>query len=145
MTLLSLRQKLTELRKTFLKIPRSHLRIALMLEDKKMTKAELLEVCAKLGRSRETVERQIRYMLADKTLCETREGLLYLHNPRRYYYVVLYGKGTILARWFALTIPTSVLAYFFTYINMQATQFLIVLLLLMSIGFLVDLRLHRIF
>lgn len=140
-----LRQRLTELRRKFLAIPRSHLRIALMLEDKKVSKTELLEICAKLGKSRETVERQIRYMLAEKVLGETPEGLLYLHNPRKYYYIVLYGKGSILARWFALMIPTSVLAYAFTFVNLGITQFLTVCLLAMSIGFLVDLRLHRIF
>jgi len=142
---LSLRRKLTELRKRFLEIPRSQLRIALMLEDKKMSKAELIEMCAKLGKSPETVERQIRDALRVRFLGETTEGLLFLQNPQKYYYVVLYGKGTILARWFILMIPTSIVAYLFTYLNMGITQFLTILLLLMSVGFFVDLKLHRIF
>jgi hypothetical protein len=116
-----------------------------MLADKKMTKAELLEICVKLGKSRQTIERQINYMLEDGKLEQTSEGLLFLPNPSDYYFVVLYGKGTILARWVALMIPTSILAYVFTHFSIEITQFLTVLLLLMSIGFFVDLKLHRIF
>ena len=73
---------------------------------------------------------------------ETPEGLLYLKNPEKYSIIAFAGK--ILDRWFVVMIPTATLAFIFSFLDFAIAQFFILALLFMSIGFLVDLKLHQI-
>jgi len=132
--------------RNFLKIPQSQIRIALYLihHNNKATKQELINNLREIGgdpRSSETIERMIRYMKSDGIL-EEDNGLLMLKNPKQYQFVIRWIRGNILDRWVAISIPISILAFIFSFLDLTICQFLLILTVIIIILWTIDEALH---
>ena len=130
----------------FLRIPQSHIRIALYLihHDNKATKQEIIKSLKEVGgdpRSPETIERMIRYMKSDGILIES-NGMLELKNPKQYQYVIRQIRGNILDRWVIISIPLSILAFIFSFLDLTICQSLLMLIVVVVVLWIVDDFLH---
>lgn len=133
----------------FFEIPQSYVRITLYLvhHGNKASKQEIIEQLTELGgdpRSPLTIERAIRYMKSEGILVEESLGVLSLKNPRRYSFIIKWVRGNVLDRWFALSIPSSILAIIFNFLEVPPiSQFFMIITFIFIILSFVDDFLHQ--